>query len=129
MCSFSNAFQPQQMSMNLLQDEARSRIEVIAAPQSSTLLHGINLEDHMNSGSGLELDDENNNTTSQNQELGQVMDINLSPWNEFYPTGNELFPPSHPRGGALQEICMSSDQFNPTTIFTPNHLHYDQHQT
>ncbi|KAL6296183.1 hypothetical protein ACE6H2_004325 [Prunus campanulata] len=67
-----------------LRDEAQSRLEVIAAPQSSTLLHGINLEDHMNPGSGL--DDENNNTTLQHPELGQVMDINLSSWNEFYPT-------------------------------------------
>lgn len=66
--------------------EAKSRLEVIAAPESSTLLHGINLEDQMNPGRGSGLDDENNNTTLQRPELGQVIDVNLSPWNEFYQT-------------------------------------------
>ncbi|ONI33486.1 hypothetical protein PRUPE_1G427500 [Prunus persica] len=69
-----------------LRGEAKSRLEVIAAPESSTLLHGINLEDQMNPGRGSGLDDENNNTTLQRPELGQVIDVNLSPWNEFYQT-------------------------------------------
>ncbi|KAL6296182.1 hypothetical protein ACE6H2_004324 [Prunus campanulata] len=38
-----------------LRREAQSRLEVIAAPQSSTLLHGINPEDQMNPGRGSSL--------------------------------------------------------------------------
>ncbi|CAB4296840.1 unnamed protein product [Prunus armeniaca] len=113
-----------------LRGEAQSRLEVIAAPQSSTLLHGINLEDRMNPGRGSGLDDENNNTTLQRPELGQVIDVNLSPWNDFYQTSNELVSASRPTGRVLEEIYMPSDQFNPPTFLStpPNHLHDDQQQ-
>ncbi|KAH0990012.1 hypothetical protein GBA52_001495 [Prunus armeniaca] len=113
-----------------LRGEAQSRLEVIAAPQSSTLLHGINLEDQMNPGRGSGLDDENNNTTLQRPELGQVIDVNLSPWNDFYQTSNELVSASRPTGRVLEEIYMPSDQFNPPTFLStpPNHLHDDQQQ-
>ncbi|KAI5354386.1 hypothetical protein L3X38_007281 [Prunus dulcis] len=101
-----------------LRGEAQSRLEVIAAADSSTLLHGINLEDQMNPGRGSGLDDENNNTTLQRPELGQVIDVNLSPWNEFYQTSNELVSASRPTGRVLEEIYLSSDQFiNQTTNF------------
>ncbi|XP_021820249.1 agamous-like MADS-box protein AGL104 [Prunus avium] len=73
-----------------LRGEAQSRLEVIAAPQSTTLLHGINPEDQMNPGRGSSLDDENNNTTLQRPELGQVIDVNLSQWNEFYQTSTSF---------------------------------------
>ncbi|BBG95192.1 AGAMOUS-like 104 [Prunus dulcis] len=115
-----------------LRGEAQSRLEVIAAADSSTLLHGINLEDQMNPGRGSGLEDENNNTTLQRPELGQVIDVNLSPWNEFYQTSNELVSASRPTGRVLEEIYLSSDQFinqPPTFLSTPpNHLHDDQQQ-
>lgn len=56
-------------------------------PSPATLLHGqnINLDDHISPRSGLEEDN-----TVQGPEFGQVIDVNLSPWAEFYPTGNVI---------------------------------------
>ena len=50
-------------------------------PPSSTLLRGqnIHLEDHMSPGSGME---EDNNV--QRPEFAPAIDVNLSPWADFY---------------------------------------------
>ncbi|OAY22997.1 agamous-like MADS-box protein AGL66 [Manihot esculenta] len=73
-------------------------------PSPATLLHGqnINLDDHISPRSGLEEDN-----TVQGPEFGQVIDVNLSPWAEFYPTGNSSIPTSQPRERALLELYLS----------------------
>ncbi|KAJ0087188.1 hypothetical protein Patl1_08867 [Pistacia atlantica] len=51
----------------------------------------------------------------QRPEIGQVIDVNLSPWTEFYPTGNSHIPASQPRGRALLGPVFVS-------VYTINHL-------
>ncbi|CAK9162517.1 unnamed protein product [Ilex paraguariensis] len=78
-------------------------------PSQLTLLQGPNmrLEDqHTCPGSGME---EDNNL--QQPEFGQVLDVNLSPWTEYYPTGNASFLAAQPRERALLELFLS--QFTP----------------
>lgn len=57
--------------------------------------------------------------------VGRLMIRNLN----FFP-GNELVSASRTTGRVLEEIYMSSDQFNPPTFLStpPNHLHDDQQQ-
>ncbi|KAJ9166298.1 hypothetical protein P3X46_021072 [Hevea brasiliensis] len=80
-------------------------------PSPAALLHGqnINLDDHISPRSGLE--DDNN---VQRPEFGQVIDVNLSPWAEFYPTGNSSILTSQPRERALLELYLS--RIAPSTI-------------
>ncbi|CAK9139461.1 unnamed protein product [Ilex paraguariensis] len=78
-------------------------------PSQLTLLQGPNmrLEDqHTCPGSGME---EDNNM--QQPEFGQVLDVNLSPWTGYYPTGNASFLAAQPRERALLELFLS--QFTP----------------
>ena len=55
--------------------------EILPPP---TTLHGqnMNLRDQMSLRSGMV---DNNNL--QRPDFGQVIDVNLSPWTEFYPAG------------------------------------------
>ncbi|KAK8624281.1 hypothetical protein V6N13_065629 [Hibiscus sabdariffa] len=99
-------------------DQCQSVAENILPLQSATLLDG---EETMNVGnqlsptrSGLE-----NDNTLQRPEFGQVIDVNLSPWTELYPTGNEHFPDGQPGGGrALLELYLS--QFTQSGMSTMN---------
>ncbi|KDP41660.1 hypothetical protein JCGZ_16067 [Jatropha curcas] len=89
-----------------LRNQVQSGAEVLP-----TLVHGqnINLDDHISPRSGLE---EDNNV--QRPEFGQVIDVNLSPWTEFYPTGNSSINASQPRERAILELYLS--QMTPSTI-------------
>ncbi|KAK5840155.1 hypothetical protein PVK06_009038 [Gossypium arboreum] len=63
----------------------------------------------------------------QRTELGQVNDVNLSPWTELYSTvaGNDSFPDGQPAAGgggrALLELYVS--QFTQSAISTMNQNH------
>ncbi|GMI89695.1 hypothetical protein HRI_002638900 [Hibiscus trionum] len=96
-------------------DQCQSVAENILPPQSTTLLDGeetINVGNQLSpTRSGLEND--------QRPEFGQVIDVNLSPWTELYPTGNEHFPDGQPGGGrALLELYLS--QFTQSDMSTMN---------
>lgn len=66
-------------------DQPQSAVEILPPP--SGLFQGqtqtINIDDQISSRGG-NLEDDNN---MQRPEFGQVIDVNLSPWTEFYPTG------------------------------------------
>ncbi|XP_017980912.1 PREDICTED: agamous-like MADS-box protein AGL66 isoform X1 [Theobroma cacao] len=100
-------------------DQSQPGAENILPPPQSTLLHGeeINVDDQLSPRSGLE-----NDNIVQRPEFGQVVDVNLSPWTELYPTGDDSFPDAQPGGRALLELYLS--QFTPSSISTMN-----QHQT
>ena len=71
--------------ISICRDQSQTVAENILAPQSTTLLHGeeINVDhDQLSPRSGLE-----NDNNVQRPEFGQVIDVNLSPWTELYPTG------------------------------------------
>ncbi|RVW40390.1 Agamous-like MADS-box protein AGL104 [Vitis vinifera] len=90
-----------------MREQPQRMVEIL--PPSSTLLPGqnIHLEDHMSPSSGME---EDNNV--QRPQFGPAIDVNLSPWAEFYPTaGNGSYPAAQPRGPALLELFLS--QFTP----------------
>ncbi|KAM2273462.1 hypothetical protein ACFX1S_043399 [Malus domestica] len=99
----SNGFLP------LRDQPAESRFDAIAF--QSALVSGQNrsVDEHRSTGNGLEDD----NNSLQRQELGQVIDVNLSTWKDFYPTASS--------GG--RGLYMSS-QFNPP----PSILHPNQDQ-
>lgn len=100
-------------------DQSQPGAENILPPPQSTLLRGeeINVDDQLSPRSGLE-----NDNIVQRPEFGQVVDVNLSPWTELYPTGDDSFPDAQPGGRALLELYLS--QFTPSSISTMN-----QHQT
>ncbi|XWS21258.1 hypothetical protein CRYUN_Cryun30bG0040200 [Craigia yunnanensis] len=100
-------------------DQSQSVAENILPPQSTTLLHGeeINVDNQLSPRSGLE-----NDNDMQHPEFGQIIDVNLSRWIELYPTGSDHFPDEQPGGRALLELYLS--QFTPSAISTMN-----QHQT
>ncbi|XP_022772900.1 uncharacterized protein LOC111315453 isoform X2 [Durio zibethinus] len=108
-------------SNGLLPPRAQSQpvAENILPPQSTTVLHReeINVDDQLSPRSGL-----GNDKTMQRPEFGQVIDVNLSPWTELYPAGNDHIPDGQPGGRALLELYLS--QFTPSAISTMN-----QHQT
>ncbi|XVE55813.1 hypothetical protein DITRI_Ditri03aG0187200 [Diplodiscus trichospermus] len=86
-------------------DESQPVSGNILPPQSTTLPHGeeINVDHHqLSPGSGLEKDN-NNNDNMQRPEFGQVIDVNLSPWTQLYPTGHDSFPSGHAGGRVLLE--------------------------
>lgn len=72
-------------------ENAQRGVEIVAPPSRSVvLLHGQNInednevEDHVAPRSGLE----NDNNNGQPPQLGQLLDVNLSPcWTQFYSTG------------------------------------------
>ncbi|CAN6583147.1 unnamed protein product [Malus baccata var. baccata] len=99
----SNGFLP------LRDQPAESRFDAIAF--QSALVSGQNrsVDEHRSTGNGLEDD----NNSLQRQVLGQVIDVNLSAWKDFYPTASS--------GG--RGLYMSS-QFNPP----PSILHPNQDQ-
>ncbi|KAM1435136.1 hypothetical protein ACFX2I_043139 [Malus domestica] len=106
----SNGFLP------LRDQPAESRFDAIAF--QSALVSGQNrsVDEHRSTGNGLEDD----NNSLQRQELGQVIDVNLSAWKDFYPTENEHFPAASSGGRGLH----MSSQFNPP----PSILHPNQDQ-
>lgn len=69
--------------MRIRDQPAESRLDAIAS--QSALVSGQNrsVDEHRSTGNGLEDD----NNSLQRQELGQVIDVNLSAWKDFYPTG------------------------------------------
>ncbi|KAL3617899.1 hypothetical protein CASFOL_038220 [Castilleja foliolosa] len=66
---------------------------------SLTLAHppSLHLYNHLSPGRNMEEDTREN-------DFGQGIDVNLSPWSELYPTGNDHFPTSQP---TLLELFLS----------------------
>lgn len=107
---------------------------ILAQPAAATsVLHlggrNTNLDnnDEINPASSVDQVENNNSRSVQIQQrpkMGQVIDVNLSPWNQLYPTGNNgPFSSSlQRRREFLREIYMSSSQFNLPT------MNLDQHQ-
>ncbi|KAK4599273.1 hypothetical protein RGQ29_009361 [Quercus rubra] len=100
-----------------LRDQPQPVTEILQPP---TTLHrqNMNLHDQMSLRSGMV--DSNN---LQRPDFGQVIDVNLSPWAEFYPAGNNGFSGSHSQPGGRDLLELYLSQFTPSTILTPN-----QHQ-
>ncbi|KAL8058725.1 hypothetical protein ABFX02_03G038800 [Erythranthe guttata] len=71
-------------------------------PSSLTLVHAptMHVYNHLSPARSMEDD-------AQRPEFGQAIDVNLSPWAELYPTGNDPFPTSQPRERALLELFLS----------------------
>ncbi|KAJ4701671.1 MADS box transcription factor [Melia azedarach] len=109
----------------LRSDQPQSVVEILPPP--SGLFQGqtqtINIDDQISSRGG-NLEDDNN---MQRPEFGQVIDVNLSPWTEFYPTGNDDSVPStaESRGRTLLDLYLS--QFTPSTILNTTAAPGDQH--
>ncbi|XP_057794379.1 agamous-like MADS-box protein AGL104 [Salvia miltiorrhiza] len=71
-------------------------------PQSLTLVHApsVHVYNHLSPSRSIEDD-------VQRSEFGPAIDVNLSPWAELYPTGNDPFPTAQPRERALLELYLS----------------------
>ncbi|OMO78851.1 MADS-box transcription factor 3 [Corchorus capsularis] len=99
-------------------DQTQTVAEILPPPSPQpTLLHGeeINVEEQLSPrSSGLESD---NNV--QRPEFGQIIDVNMSPWTQLYPTvaGNDPFPDGQP----LLELYLS--QFAQSAMSTMNQHH------
>ncbi|XP_031267138.1 uncharacterized protein LOC116125574 isoform X2 [Pistacia vera] len=108
---------PQVQILNFLDSNGllppRDRPEILQPPSNPFDGENINIYEQIRPRVGLQ---EDNNM--QRPEIGQVIDVNLSPWTEFYPTGNSPIPASQPRGRALLDLYLS--QFTPSTILTPS---------
>uniref|UniRef100_A0A2N9J1C1 MADS-box domain-containing protein n=1 Tax=Fagus sylvatica TaxID=28930 RepID=A0A2N9J1C1_FAGSY len=63
-------------------DQPQRVVEFLPPPPTSLHEQNMNLDDHMSPRSGLV-----DNTNVQRPEFGQVIDVNLSPWAEFYRRG------------------------------------------
>ncbi|KAL2529607.1 agamous-like MADS-box protein [Forsythia ovata] len=81
--------------------EQPQRMDNILSP-SLTVLHApsVHVHNHLNSGRRIEDD-------AQRPDFGHVIDVNLSPWTDLYPTGNDPFPTTQPRERALLELFLS----------------------
>ncbi|KAK8366077.1 hypothetical protein V6Z12_A02G098900 [Gossypium hirsutum] len=102
-------------------DECQSVAENILPPLDGEGI--INVGDQLSpTRSGLD-----KSKNMQRTELGQVNDVNLSPWTELYSTvaGNDSFPDGQPAAGgggrALLELYVS--QFTQSAISTMNQNH------
>ncbi|TYI92979.1 hypothetical protein E1A91_D02G107000v1 [Gossypium mustelinum] len=100
-------------------DECQSVAENILPPLDGEEI--INVGDQLSpTRSGLD-----NSNNMQRTELGQVNNVNLSPWTELYSTGNDSFPDGQPAAGgggrALLELYVS--QFTQSAISTMNQHH------
>ncbi|KAK6160641.1 hypothetical protein DH2020_004022 [Rehmannia glutinosa] len=71
-------------------------------PPSLTLVHAPSLHvyNHLSPSRSMEDD-------THRPDFGQAIDVNLSPWAELYPTGNDPFPTAQPRERALLELFLS----------------------
>ncbi|KAB2040705.1 hypothetical protein ES319_D02G102000v1 [Gossypium barbadense] len=120
---------PQVLILNFLEsngllpqrDECQSVAENILPPLDGEEI--INVGDQLSpTRSGLD-----NSNNMQRTELGQVNNVNLSPWTELYSTvaGNDSFPDGQPAAGgggrALLELYVS--QFTQSAISTMNQHH------
>ncbi|KVH99481.1 hypothetical protein Ccrd_022285, partial [Cynara cardunculus var. scolymus] len=54
--------------------------------------------------------EDGNTANVQRPEFGQVIDMNLSPWTQFYPTGNGPMVMAHPGEWPFTEIFLPYDQ-------------------
>ncbi|KAL0314951.1 UNVERIFIED_CONTAM: Agamous-like MADS-box protein [Sesamum angustifolium] len=70
--------------------------------QSLTLVHAPSVHVHSHLSPSRSMEDD-----GQRPEFGQVIDVNLSPWAELYPAGNDPFPAAQPRERALLEQFLS----------------------
>nr|KJB58586.1 hypothetical protein B456_009G216900 [Gossypium raimondii] len=79
-------------------DEAPAVAEILP-PQSTDLLNEeeINVEEQLSLARGLE-----NHNNVQRPEFGQVIDVNLSPWTQLYPTGSIWGPNKLVHGWAFE---------------------------
>ncbi|XP_073148633.1 agamous-like MADS-box protein AGL104 [Henckelia pumila] len=70
-------------------------------PSSLTLVHApsVHVHNHLNPSRRIGEDD------TQQPEFG--LDVNLSPWTELYPAGNDPFPSAQPRERAILELYLS----------------------
>ncbi|XP_022867145.1 agamous-like MADS-box protein AGL104 isoform X1 [Olea europaea var. sylvestris] len=85
--------------------EQPQRMDNILSP-SLTVLHApsVLVHDHLSSGRRIEDD-------TQRPDFDQVIDVNLSPWTDLYPTVNDPFPAAQPRYERfLNSFCLSSPQ-------------------
>ncbi|MBA0565952.1 hypothetical protein Golob_010807, partial [Gossypium lobatum] len=82
----------------LIIDEAPAVAEILP-PQSTDLLNEeeINVEEQLSLARGLE-----NHNNVQRPEFGQVIDVNLSPWTQLYPTGSIWGPNKLVHGWAFE---------------------------
>ncbi|GFP89867.1 mads-box transcription factor 3 [Phtheirospermum japonicum] len=79
---------------------------------SLTLAHPPSLHIYNNLSPSRSMEDD-----TQQHDFGQGIDVNLSPWAELYPTGNDPFPTPQPREHALLELFLSQ-----LTPVDQNHL-------
>ncbi|KAH7846603.1 hypothetical protein Vadar_015975 [Vaccinium darrowii] len=86
----------------------REGIDNMLPPSSTLGLQGqnIQMEDQTSPSSGME--DDHDNIQHPQPQFGQfIPDPNLSPWIEFYPTGNGPYSDAEPRERALLELFLS----------------------
>ncbi|CAA2982944.1 agamous-like MADS-box AGL104 isoform X1 [Olea europaea subsp. europaea] len=69
---------------------------------SLTDLHASSVHVHSHLSSGRRIEDD-----TKRPDFGQGIDVNLSPWTDLYPTGNDPFPATQPRERALLELFLS----------------------
>ncbi|EXC04824.1 MADS-box transcription factor 3 [Morus notabilis] len=106
-----------------MRDEVQRGDEILPPPST---LHRQNIvDDHVTSRSGLENDMNNNAQDQVRPHLGQALDANLSPWTEFYPTGD--FSSRTARRTRTPSIIYASVRA-PRSLLTPNHNQHD-HET
>lgn len=77
----------QLISILLRRDEPQKVPEILVPPLNIFHGHNMNIDGQISRRDGLE--DDNNDM--QRPQFGQVIDVNFSPWTEFYPSGINFF--------------------------------------
>lgn len=77
----------QLISIPLCRDEPQKATEILVPPLNMFRGHNMNIDGQISRRDGLE--DDNNDM--QRPQFGQVIDVNFSPWTEFYPSGINYF--------------------------------------
>ncbi|CAI9777163.1 unnamed protein product [Fraxinus pennsylvanica] len=93
-------------SNGLLPVREPQRMDNILSP-SLTVLHAPSVHVHNHLGSGRRIEDD----TQRPDHFEQVIDVNLSPWTDLYPTVNDPSPAAQPRDERfLNCFCLGSPQ-------------------
>ncbi|XP_024951805.2 agamous-like MADS-box protein AGL104 isoform X3 [Citrus sinensis] len=69
-----------------LRDEPQEATEILVPPLNMFRGHNMNIDGQISRRDGLE--DDNNDM--QRPQFGQVIDVNFSPWTDFYPSGSHI---------------------------------------
>lgn len=77
----------QLISIPLCRDEPQEATEILVPPLNMFRGHNMNIDGQISRRDGLE--DDNNDM--QRPQFGQVIDVNFSPWTDFYPSGINYF--------------------------------------